>query len=353
MNEETLRTIDEWRARGDEVAVAQVVRTYRSAPRPVGSIFAVSSAGKMAGSVSGGCVEGAIYGEAQELFGGAEGPRLLHYGISDELAGDVGLACGGELWVALDRGRERPQLRRGAIASAVSGPHAGGRLVYDADADAFTDEGLAAGLRELAEAALREATEEERSRAVELDDGGMLFVEAVHPPHRLVIVGAVDTAEAICRLAAQLGWRSAVVDPRAKFATAERLPSAGEIVAKWPDEGYEEIGLERADSVIVLTHDPKIDDPAIAEALKAGASYVGALGSRRTQGLRRERLAETGVPDADLERVYGPVGLDIGAHTPAETAVSIVAEVIAHRSGRSGRQLVATTGRIHPTAETE
>jgi xanthine dehydrogenase accessory factor len=353
MNEETLRTIDEWRARGDAVAVAQVVRTYRSAPRPVGSIFAVSSAGKMAGSVSGGCVEGAIYGEAQELFGGADGPRLLHYGISDELAGDVGLACGGELWVALDRDRERPALRRGAIASAVSGPHAGGRLVYDADADVFTDDGLAGELRELAEAALREATVDETSRAVALDDGGMLFVEAVHPPHRLVIVGAVDTAEAVCRLAAQLGWRSAVVDPRAKFATAERLPSAGEIVAKWPDEGYEQIGLERADSVIVLTHDPKIDDPAIAAALKAGASYVGALGSRRTQGLRRERLAEAGVPEADLERVYGPVGLDIGAHTPAETAVSIVAEVIAHRSGRSGRALIATTGRIHPTAETE
>jgi xanthine dehydrogenase accessory factor len=328
MNEETLRTIDEWRARGDEVAVAQVVRTYRSAPRPVGSIFAVSSAGKMAGSVSGGCVEGAIYGEAQELFGGADGPRLLHYGISDELAGDVGLACGGELWVALDRGRERPVLRRGAIASAVSGAHAGGRLVYDADTDAFTDEGLAAELRELAEAALREATEEERSQTVELDDGGMLFVEAVHPPHRLVIVGAVDTAEAVCRLATQLGWRSAVVDPRAKFATAERLPSAGAIVARWPDEAYEEIGLERADSVIVLTHDPKIDDPAIEAALRSDAFYVGALGSQKTQAARRERLRQAGFGDADLARIHGPVGLAIGAVSPGEIAVSIMAELV-------------------------
>jgi xanthine dehydrogenase accessory factor len=350
MNEDTIQTIEAWRHRGDDVAVATVVRTYRSAPRPLGSIFAVSSRGDMAGSVSGGCVEGAIYGEAQELFAGADLPRLLHYGISDDFALDVGLACGGELWVALDRFHERPTLRRGAIAMVVTGPQAGQRLVFDADAGTF--EGDVDGeLRGTIEDACRETVEEERSRSLDLDDDVLVFVESVHPAPRMVIVGAVDTSEAICRIAGILGWRTVVIDPRGKFATRERLPSAQEIVVAWPDEAYARVGLERADSVIVLTHDPKVDDPAITEALRLGASYVGALGSRRTQAKRRERLAESGVSESDLDRIHGPVGLDIGADTPQETAVSIVAEVIAARAGRSGRRLTATTGRIHVAME--
>jgi xanthine dehydrogenase accessory factor len=351
MNEDTLKTIEQWRGEGHRVAVSQVVRTYRSAPRPVGSIFAVSSHGKMAGSVSGGCVEGAIYGEAQELFAeAAPGPKLLHYGISDELAGDVGLACGGELWVSLAEVADRPALRRGAIVTAVTGPQAGGRLVVDVDAGT-TETDLRGAIRDAAASAAAEAVEREESASVDLGDEGLLFVESVHPAHRLVIVGAVDTAEEVCKLARQLGWRSVVIDPRAKFATAERLPSADVIIGRWPQDAYPEIDLEREDSVIVLTHDPKVDDPAIEAALRAQVSYVGALGSRRTQGLRNERMLALGLDAADVDRIYGPVGLDIGAHTPAETAVSIVGEVIAHRSGRSGRQLVATTGRIHPTSE--
>lgn len=353
MNEDTQRTIDEWRAAGERVAVSQVVRTYRSAPRPVGSIFAVATNGKMAGSVSGGCVEGAIYQEAQELFAGdATGPKLLYYGISDELAGDVGLACGGELWVSLDLAADRPALRRGAIVTAVTGPSAGRRLVVDEDGGTTSGD-LEGDLAARALDAAREALIEEESRSLDVGDEGMLFVEVVCPPPRVVIVGAVDTAEEVCKLALQLGWRSVVVDPRKKFATAERIPHADELIAEWPQDAFPTIGIEAADHVIVLTHDPKVDDPAIAAALAAGCGYVGALGSRRTQGVRRERLAEAGVPVADLERVYGPVGLDIGAHTPAETAISIVAEVIGYRAGRSGRQLVATTGRIHPTDELE
>jgi xanthine dehydrogenase accessory factor len=351
MNEETLATIDAWLAEGRDVAVSQVVRTYKSAPRPIGSIFAVSSHGRMAGSVSGGCVEGAIFLEAEELFAGhTSGPRLLHYGITDEVAGNVGLACGGELWVSLDRHRARPALRRGAIVTAVTGAAAGRRLVLDVDAGTIESE-MEGELHDAALAAAHEAVAREESAAVELGDAGQLFVEAIYPPHRLVIVGAVDTAESVCRLASQLGWRSVVIDPRGRFATAERLPSADEVIARWPQDAFPTIGLEPSDSVIVLTHDPKIDDPALVAALAAGAGYVGALGSRRTQAQRGERLLEQGVPGGDVERVYGPVGLDIGAHTPAETAVSIIAEVIAHRSGRSGKRLVATTGRIHPTTE--
>ncbi len=354
MNDETLATAADWAARGDQVALATVVRTYRSAPRPIGSVFAVSSSGEMAGSVSGGCVEGDIYGAAQGLFGdaGAPGPRLIHYGISDDLALEVGLACGGELWVALDRWRPRPALRRGAIATAFGGDQNGRAAVYDADTGATAGD-LAGDLRATADGLIAEAVATETSRAVDLEDGVTLFVESVHPAPRVVVVGAVDTAEALCRMARTLGWRTAVVDPRGKFATPERIPSADVIEATWPDTAYPAIALEAADHVVVLTHDPKIDDPAISQALAAGCGYVGALGSRRTQEKRNERLRESGSTDEQIGRIHGPVGLDIGAHSPAETAVAILAEIIGWRSGRGGQPLRQTTGRIHPTDEPE
>jgi xanthine dehydrogenase accessory factor len=351
MNDETRATADAWAARGDAVAIATVVRTYRSAPRPIGSVFAVSSTGEMAGSVSGGCVEGDIHLAAQELLGGAdEGPRLIHYGISDDLALEVGLACGGELWVALDRLRPRPSLRRGAIAIAYGGPQNGRSLVRDEDAGTLEGD-LEGALREAAEAMIAEAVATESSRAEDLEDGAMLFVESVHPAPRVVVVGAVDTAEALCRMARTLGWRTAVVDPRGRFATAERIPSADAIEVAWPDAAYPSLELEAADHVVVLTHDPKIDDPSLRLALQAGVGYVGALGSRRTQEQRNARLRASGCTEEQVARIHGPVGLDIGAHTPAETAVAILAEIIAYRSGRSGQPLRATTGRIHPTDE--
>ena len=351
MNDETLQTAADWAARGDQVAVATVVRTYRSAPRPIGSVFAVSSGGAMAGSVSGGCVEGDLYGAAQELFASSEdAPRLIHYGISDDLALEVGLACGGELWVSLDRYRPRPELRRGAIAHVFGGDQNGRTLVFDADADALTGD-LEGALRATAEAAIAEAVATETSSATDLEDAVMLFVESVHPAPRVVVVGAVDTAEALCRMAHTLGWRTAVVDPRTKFGTKERMPSADVLLTSWPDKAYPELDLEAADHLVVLTHDPKIDDPAISQALDIGVGYVGALGSRRTQGKRNERLLAAGNTEEQIGRIHGPVGLDIGAHSPAETAVAILAEIIAYRSGRSGQRLKDTTGRIHPTDE--
>lgn len=353
MNDETLQTAAAWAARGDQVALATVVRTYRSAPRPIGSVFAVSSSGEMAGSVSGGCVEGDIYGAAQELFAGGEGaPRLIHYGISDDLALEVGLACGGELWVSLERYRPRPALRRGAIAHVFGGEQNGRALSFDADDDALTGD-LEGALRTLAEEAIAEAVATEASSATDLEDGVTLFVESIHPAPRVVVVGAVDTAEALCRMAGTLGWRTAVVDPRAKFGTAERMPSADVLLTSWPDKAYPELGLEAADHLVVLTHDPKIDDPAISQALDLDVGYVGALGSRRTQEKRNQRLLASGNTPEQIARIHGPVGLDIGAHTPAETAVAILAEIIAYRSGRSGRRLKDTTGRIHPTAEAD
>jgi xanthine dehydrogenase accessory factor len=166
-----------------------------------------------------------------------------------------------------------------------------------------------------------------------------------------VVVGAVDTADSLCRMAAALGWRTVVIDPRRAFATPERIPSAGELVIKWPEEGYDQIELRPEDHVVVLTHDPKLDDPAIAGALRRGVGYVGALGSRRTQDKRRDRLRASGVSDEQLERIAGPVGLDIGAHTPEETAISILAEIVGSRTGRHGGRLREAKGRIHVVDE--
>jgi xanthine dehydrogenase accessory factor len=353
MNDETLQTAAAWAARGDQVALATVVRTYRSAPRPIGSVFAVSSSGEMAGSVSGGCVEGDIYSAAHELFaGGEDAPRLMHYGISDDLALEVGLACGGELWVSLEPYRPRPALRRGAIAHVFGGDQNGHVLCFDADTDGLTGD-LTGTLRAVAEEAIAEAVATEASSATDLEDGVTLFVESIHPAPRVVVVGAVDTAEALCRMAGTLGWRTAVVDPRTKFGTKERMPSTDVLLTSWPDKAYPELELEAADHLVVLTHDQKIDDPAISLALNLGVGYVGALGSRRTQEKRNQRLLESGNTEEQIGRIHGPVGLDIGAHSPAETAVAILAEIIAYRSGRSGQRLKDTTGRIHPTAEAD
>jgi xanthine dehydrogenase accessory factor len=349
MNDDTLRTADLWRTRGDDVALATVVRTRRSAPRPLGSKFAVGSRGEMAGSVSGGCVEGAVVGEAQSVLKGGP-PKLLFYGIANDEAWDVGLACGGEIWVWVERyeGWETPA-ERAARVTVINGDHAGIHAFVTADgASGDVPEELA----ERIIAAGEEAISAERNQTVLLDDDGLIFAEALVPSPRLVVVGAVDTADSLCRMAGALGWRTVVIDPRGAFATAERIPSAGELVVKWPEEGYDQIELRPEDHIVVLTHDPKLDDPAISGALRRGVGYVGALGSRRTQDKRRDRLRESGISDEQLQRISGPVGLDLGAHTPEETAVSILAEIIAVRAGREGGRLRDSKGRIHVVDET-
>jgi xanthine dehydrogenase accessory factor len=348
MNDDTLRTADLWRTRGDAVALATVVRTRRSAPRPLGSKFAVGSRGEMAGSVSGGCVEGAVVHEAQSVLEGGP-PKLVFYGIANDEAWDVGLACGGEIWVWIERyeGWETPA-ERAARVTVINGDHAGTHAFVTADG--ATGE-VPAELADAILAAGEEAISAERNQTVLLDEEGLIFAEALVPSPRVVVVGAVDTADALCRMAGALGWRTVVVDPRSAFATAERIPSANEIVVKWPEEGYDEIGLRPEDHIVVLTHDPKLDDPAISGALRRGAGYVGALGSRRTQEKRRDRLRESGISDEQLARISGPVGLDIGAHTPEETAISILAEIIAVRAGREGGRLRDSKGRIHVVDE--
>jgi len=319
---EALDAIDRWRADGKAVALATVVATRRSAPRPLGSKLAVSESGELAGSVSGGCVESDVATQASEVL--ADGrPRLVSYGIADEDAWEVGLPCGGEIDVFLERVEgELPDPEVAQVAfTVVEGDRAGERWI------STTGDVTRTGLHDL--------------------EGESVFAEVLGPPPLLFVFGAVDLAEELCRAANGLGWRTIVTDARARFATRERIPSAGELVVAWPEEALERFPPDDRTAVVLLTHEERWDVPAIVGALASDAFYVGAIGSRRTQERRRERLLEEGVPVEQLERLNGPAGLDVGAATPAETALSILAEILAVRAGREGGRLRGSSERIH------
>jgi xanthine dehydrogenase accessory factor len=235
---------------------------------------------------------------------------------------------------------------RAALVTVIAGEHVGAKLLVRADGS--TQGGL--GHEELDRAGV-EAAEEllwaERSETRELG-GTTLFVDVTAPAPRLVIFGAVDYAASLCRLARAAGWRPFVCDPRSQFATRERFPDAEDVVVAWPDEAFARLGgIDRATYVAVLTHDPKLDDAALAIALRSEAPYVGAMGSRRAQAQRRERLLAAGLDEELLERIAAPIGLDLGAVTPEETALSIMSEVVAVRNGRDGGRLSEASGRIH------
>ncbi len=338
-----------WAARGERAAVATVIEVYRSAPRPPGAKMAVSSAGTISGAVSGGCVESAVVDLAERILGG-EAPRLEHFGYADEEAWDVGLPCGGEIDVWVEPwGHDRlaELARAGERAAQVTRLDASAaRMLVRADGAVEGSLGADELDREAA-AAAEELMWAERSERRTIGDVA-LFVDVVHPPPRLLVVGAVDFAASVCELARAAGLRPFVIDPRARFATAERFPDAEEVVVAWPAEGFARLGgLDRATAVAVLTHDPKLDDDALVAALRSDAGYVGAMGSRKAQAVRRERLLAAGLGEAELERLSAPIGLDLGATSAQETALSIVAEVVAHRHGRSGGRLVHAKGRIH------
>ena len=340
--------VQRWLARGDRVALATVVATRRSAPRPVGAKLAISAQGELAGSVSGGCVENEVYEYAQEVLAGAP-PRLLTYGISDDLALSVGLPCGGEIDVFVEEAR-RPLAERlmqivesnerAVVLTVLAGDDLGAELLVTEDGERIGD-----APEELAESA-PELISRGRSGVVQIA-GREVFADVYGPPPRLLIYGAVDTAEALSRAAQEIGWQPIVADARARFATSERLPSAAEIVVAWPDETLAQVQPDDATAIVILTHDDKFDVPMIIGALATDAFYIGALGSRRNQERRRERLLEEGVDEAALERVSGPCGLDVGAQTPGETAISILAEIMAVRAGREGGRLRDATTRIH------
>jgi xanthine dehydrogenase accessory factor len=344
---EVLSEIEVWKSRGDRIALATVIDVQRSAPRPRGAKMAVNEHGEIAGSVSGGCVEGAVAEIADGILRG-DPPQLVHFGIADSDAWDVGLPCGGEIdvWIqAYEPGRFEEIARadgRAAEVTMMEGPRPGAKLLVEADG---TRQGTL-GAPELDDEAARVAVDQLWEETSERRDG--LFIDVLGPAPRLIVFGAVDIAASLCTLARGAGWRPYVVDPRARFAIQGRFPDAEEVIAAWPDEAVARIGgIDPATSLVILTHDPKLDDAALVLALSSPARFIGAMGSRRAQAKRRERLLELGLGESDLERISAPVGLDLGGISREETALSILAEIVAARHGRDGGRLAERKGRIH------
>ncbi len=356
---ELLETLDTWTGDGVDIGRAVVVRTFGSAPRPEGAVLLYAADGRIAGSVSGGCVEGAAAEEIDKARASGHA-RVIRYGISDEQAWDVGLACGGTIDVLVEPvapaavvAAARASLGAGGHGSAVVtplpadsppgvfGPHEPGEGAPPVPELILHDDGRLEGSLgspeldgQLVEAA-GEALKRGLSRTVELG-GRSMFVEVFPVRPRLVVVGAVEVARSLVRLARELGFETVVIDGRSSFATPERFPDVDRLIVGWPDEVADEIGLGPNDAVAVLTHDVKFDEPAIVEALRRGCRYVGAVGSKKTQGDRRARLLEAGVSESELAKLRGPVGLDLGGRAPAETALAILAEIVAERYGGSG-----------------
>jgi xanthine dehydrogenase accessory factor len=321
-----------WREGGLGVALATVVSTWGSGPRPAGSLLAVNGQGAFAGSVSGGCVEAAVIAEARLAL--ADGrPRLLDYGVTNERALEVGLACGGRIRVQVQRLDDGAVLDQ--LLDAIGARRPVVLAIELARGEAWLVDPLAPdrGLEPALVAAAREALQRDASALVECG-GAAWFLRAFNPGVRLIIFGAVHVAQALAPMARLAGLEPLVVDTRPAFASEARFAGVP-LACDQPDRALARIGLDRRTAVVTLTHRPELDDEALAAALRSEAFYVGALGSRKTQAARRERLRGLGFGDTDLNRIRGPVGLAIGASSPAEIAVSILAELVSVlRTGR-------------------
>jgi xanthine dehydrogenase accessory factor len=326
---EILRQARRWRGEGHDVALATVVNTWGSAPRAVGAHMAVCSGGAFVGSVSGGCVEAAVVDVAAGVMGDGA-PKVVEYGVSDEDAWAVGLACGGRVRVAVvpvgDAG-----LPDALLEELIGARQAGDPVVLATWLDTAAHElrraaPSDAGAPGPVDAAVREALVADRATLVEVD-AREVFLRPHNPPARVIIVGAAHVTQSLVPLASEAGFDVIVVDPRAAFASEDRFPDV-RVVRSWPDEALAELGLDHRTAVVTVTHDPKLDDPALVAALEGEPFYIGALGSRRTHQSRLSRLQAEGVDADALSRIHAPVGLDIGARTTQEIAVSIVAEIV-------------------------
>jgi len=373
---EVLPELMRWWREGESIGVGTVVATFRSAPRPPGASMLVGPAGEAVGSVSGGCVEGAVYDLAQGIVASGR-PKLQRYGVSDDDAFAVGLTCGGILDVYVEKVDRQTFPELGEIADDVQAgrPVAVATVVEHLDPAwvgrrivVRPDEGVVSGSLGSARAdgAVADdalgllASGHDQTLTYGPDgerrgEGMRIFVWSFAPAPRMLVFGAIDFAAAVARMGNFLGYKVTVCDARPVFATSSRFPSADEVVVKWPHKYLrEEIAAGRIDHrtvLCVLTHDPKFDVPLLEVALRAaaddGIAYVGAMGSRRTHEDRLARLEEAGLSEDQLARLSSPVGLDLGARTPEETAVSIAAEIIALKWGGQGERLTATKGRIH------
>ena len=307
----------DWHRRGNGAALATVIETWGSAPRPVGSQLVVSGEGEMEGSVSGGCVEGAVVIESIDCLEKGEA-TVLEFGVADEQAFAVGLACGGRIRVLVEPvGRVIPVEMLEALVDAraareqvayVVNPETGARRLVTGQGDAL------------------EAQIAERFRTDKSGFEGDWFIGIHNPPLRMAIVGAVHIAQALVPMARLAGYDPVVIDPRPAFGAEARFPGET-LMEDWPDEALAAYGLDPRTAVVTLTHDPKLDDPAIRAALASDCFYLGCLGSTRTHAKRVERLTEAGFSAEQMARIHGPVGLDIGAQGPAEIAISIMAEI--------------------------
>jgi xanthine dehydrogenase accessory factor len=355
----------DWLREGRRVIVALLVDIEGSAPLEPGALMLIAEDGAIEGSITGGCIEAAVVGEAKALFAGGA-PHTVTYGISDELAGTVGLTCGGIVHVFIHEvsGEEvdveteaRDAVTAGrpvAIATLLDGAHAGrklalvdGELVGGFGGPALLDRSVsrdAEGMLAQGRSGIRRYAKDGATLGAEL----AVHIHAFAPPPKMLIFGAIDFSVALARIASELGYEVTIADPRAPFLEAPRFRRAARTLTAWPQDAFGQIELGPRDAVLVFTHDPKFDVPALAGALAGESGYIGALGSRKTTADRERRLREAGVPADQMARVRAPCGLDIGSATPEEVAVSVLAEIIATRSGRSGEPLREGSRAIHP-----
>jgi xanthine dehydrogenase accessory factor len=347
---EILSDVIRWRKEGKPVALATVTKTWGSSPRGVGAKMAFTPNGDISGSVSGGCVENAVV-EAGIKALKSNQPKLLHFGVSNESAWDVGLACGGsidvfvqpldwEIFQALENILKED--KKAALATMVRGPKEflGYELLMDEGGQRIVgsiDKSLDGSIVILAKEILSHGA----SQTLEMNPEIEIFIEAILPPPTLVVVGGVHIAVALMALAKTLGYRTILIDPRKAWGNAERFPNIDQLIQAWPDEAFKQISLNESTAIVMLTHDPKLDDLALKIALPSPAFYIGALGSKTTQATRRKSLLEAGLSESQLSRLHGPIGLDIGAKTPEEIALAIMAEIVDsyHRQGQNTKTL--------------
>lgn len=319
---ELLPDVEHWLAQGERVALCTVISTWGSAPRQAGAVMAVSESGGLVGSVSGGCVEGAVLTTSKEVIQTGQA-QLLHFGVQDDTAWEVGLACGGEIDVFVQPldpqlfAHLLPRLKADepmTLATIIKGDEIGGQTLADETGQVLAQSGNGPAAR--------------TARIPSLENDGTVFVTPLVASPTLILVGASHVAAALVNIAHMMEFRVVVIDPRKAFMSEERFANADKLVSVWPQLAIDDIGITNTTAIALLSHDPKIDEPALMVALRSPAFYVGALGSRRVQAQRRDHLLKAGLTEQELARLHAPIGLAIQAKTPEEIALSIMAEVI-------------------------
>ena len=336
---DVLGKLDQWRESNQELAITTVVVTWGSAPRPVGSKMITTKAGGIAGSVSAGCVEGAVIEEAQSVIKSGK-PRLIEFGVADETAWDVGLACGGKIKVFIEPGLAldgiydtlKDNLTSGKTFSTVTTLEGGigtinKKMLIQSDGKIVGDLALPEEAEFIKEKAL-EFLENGKKGILSIPDGTKVFVESYPLPSKLIIIGGGHLSDPLITIANTAGFETILIDPREAFANRERFPHVDKLISQWPQDAMSNLTIDRSAYIVVLTHDPKLDDPALLLSLKSNARYVGALGSRRTNQKRSQRLKEAGLTEEQLSRLHAPIGLELGGRLQSEIAISIMAEII-------------------------